>query len=214
MPDHSTSLAHQFDDVDQQHESASLGMWVFLATEVMFFGGMFLGYSVYRGAYHVAFKEASGHLDVLLGAINTAVLLCSSLTMALAVHAVQLGGRRTVALLLLATIALGGIFLGIKAVEYHHKYEEHLIPGRGFIFPAADANHAQLFFSFYFAMTGMHALHMIIGIGLMLVLILRTMRGRFSSKYHSPIEMTGLYWHFVDIVWVFLFPLLYLVDRS
>ena len=214
MPDHSISLEHQFDDVEQQHESAALGMWVFLATEVMFFGGMFLGYAVYRGAYHVAFKEASRHLDVLLGAINTGVLLCSSLTMALAVHAAQLGGRRTVALFLLATIVLGGVFLGIKAVEYHHKYEEHLIPGRNFKFSEPDANHAQLFFSFYFAMTGMHALHMVIGIGLMLVLILRTMRGRFSSEYHSPIEMTGLYWHFVDIVWVFLFPLLYLVDRS
>jgi cytochrome c oxidase subunit 3 len=213
-PDHSDALAHQFDDIEQQRDSASLGMWIFLATEIMFFGGMFLGYTVYRSLYHEAYKEASHHLDVVLGGINTAVLLCSSLTMALAVHAAQLGGRRTVALFLLATIILGGVFLGIKGIEYYHKYEENLIPGAHFKFSGADANQAQLFFSFYFVMTGMHALHMIVGIGLILVIILKTMKGRFSAEYFSPIEMTGLYWHFVDIVWVFLFPLLYLVDRT
>ena len=206
--------AHQFDDIEQQHESVSLGMWIFLATEVMFFGGMFLGYSVYRGTYHAAYAEASRHLDVLLGGVNTAVLLCSSLTMALAVHAAQLGSRKVVVLFLLATIALGLVFLGVKSFEYYHKYEEHLIPGSGFVFPGSNSNHAQLFFSFYFAMTGMHALHMIVGIAIMLAMIAWTSKGRFSSAYYFPIEMTGLYWHFVDIVWVFLFPLLYLVDRS
>ncbi len=214
MPNHSTALAHQFDDIEQQHESASLGMWIFLATEVMFFGGMFLGYSVYRGVYSVAYSQASRHLDVLLGAINTGVLLGSSLTMALAVHAAQLGGRRTVVVFLVATILLGSVFLGIKGFEYYHKYEEHLIPGRHFEFSGPNADHAQIFFSFYFVMTGMHALHMVVGIGVMLVMIMLTLRGRFSSEYYFPVEMTGLYWHFVDIVWVFLFPLLYLVDRS
>ena len=214
MRDHSTALAHQFDDIEQQHDSASLGMWIFLATEVMFFGGMFLGYSVYRSLYSVAYGEASRHLDIALGAINTAVLLCSSLTMALAVHAAQLGGRRVVALFLIATIVLGSVFLGIKGFEYYHKYEEHLIPGPDFHFEGPNAKHAQIFFSFYFVMTGMHALHMIIGIGIMLVMIRLTLKGRFSPEYHFPVEMTGLYWHFVDIVWVFLFPLLYLVDRS
>jgi cytochrome c oxidase subunit III len=214
LPNHSTALAHQFDDIEQQHESASLGMWIFLATEVMFFGGMFLGYAVYRGSYHAAYAQASRHLDVLLGGINTAVLLCSSLTMALAVHAAQLGGRRVVALFLLATIFLGCVFLGIKGFEYYHKYEEHLIPGRHFEFEGPNANHAQIFFSFYFVMTGMHALHMIIGIGIMLIMIMLTLKERFSAEYYFPIEMAGLYWHFVDIVWVFLFPLLYLVDRS
>jgi cytochrome c oxidase subunit III len=212
LPDH--SLAHQFDDIEQQHESASIGMWIFLSTEVMFFGGMFLGYAVYRSMYHTAYAEASRHLDVLLGGINTGVLLCSSLTMALAVHAAQLGGRRTVVIFILATIVLASVFLGIKTSEYYHKYEEHLIPGRHFEFSGPNANHAQMFFSFYFVMTGMHALHMVVGIGIMLVMIMLTMRGRFSTEYSSPIEMTGLYWHFVDIVWVFLFPLLYLVDRS
>ena len=214
MPEHSTALEHQFDDIEQQHESASLGMWIFLATEVMFFGGMFLGYAVYRGVYSTAYAEASRHLDVLMGGINTGVLLCSSLTMALGVRAAQLGGRRTVVLFLLATTLLGAVFLGIKGLEYYHKYEEHLIPGSHFEFAGPNASHAQVFFSFYFVMTGMHALHMIIGIGVMLTMILMTLRGRFSSEYYFPIEMTGLYWHFVDIVWVFLFPLLYLVDRS
>jgi cytochrome c oxidase subunit III len=214
LPDHSSALAHQFDDIEQQHESASIGMWIFLSTEVMFFGGMFLGYAVYRSMYHTAYADASRHLDVLLGGINTGILLCSSLTMALAVHAAQLGGRRTVVIFILATIVLASVFLGIKTSEYYHKYEEHLIPGRHFEFSGPNANHAQVFFSFYFVMTGMHALHMVVGIGIMLVMIMLILRGRFSSEYYSPIEMTGLYWHFVDIVWVFLFPLLYLVDRS
>ena len=214
MPEHSTAFEHQFDDIEQEHESASLGMWIFLATEVMFFGGMFLGYAVYRGAYSTAYAQASRHLDVLLGGINTGVLLSSSLTMALAVRAAQLGGRRIVVLFLLATIVLGLVFLGIKGFEYYHKYEEHLIPGSHFEFSGPNANHAQVFFSFYFVMTGMHALHMIVGIGVMLTMILMTLRRRFSSEYYFPIEMAGLYWHFVDIVWVFLFPLLYLVDRS
>jgi cytochrome c oxidase subunit III len=214
LPNHSTALAHQFDDIEQQHDSASLGMWIFLSTEIMFFGGMFLGYALYRGKYSPAYAQASRHLDVLLGGINTGVLLCSSLTMALAVHAAQLGGRRTVVLFLIATIVLGAVFLGIKAYEYYEKYEEHLIPGHGFQFEGPNATHAQLFFAFYFALTGMHALHMIIGIGMMLIMILLTMRKKFSAEYYFPIEMAGLYWHFVDIVWVFLFPLLYLVDRS
>jgi len=214
LPDHSTAIADQFDDIEQQHDSASLGMWIFLATEVMFFGGMFLGYSVYRGMYSKAYAEASRHLDVLLGGINTGVLLFSSLTMALGVRAAQLGGRRTVVLFLLATMALGSVFLGIKALEYYHKYEEHLIPGNHFEFSEPNKKHAQIFFSFYFVMTGMHALHMVIGIGIMLILITLTLKKRFSAEYYFPIEMAGLYWHFVDIVWVFLFPLLYLVDRS
>jgi cytochrome c oxidase subunit 3 len=214
LPNHSTALAHQFDDIEQQHDSVSLGMWIFLSTEIMFFGGMFLGYALYRAWYSPAYAAASRHLDIVLGGINTGVLLCSSLTMALAVHAAQLGARRTVVLFLIATILLGCVFLGIKGFEYYHKYEEHLIPGAHFQFEGANPKHAQLFFSFYFALTGMHALHMIIGIGLMLVMILLTLRGRFSPQYYFPIEMAGLYWHFVDIVWVFLFPLLYLVDRS
>jgi cytochrome c oxidase subunit III len=214
LRNHTATVLHQFDDSQQQHRSASIGMWIFLATEVLFFGGLFLGYTVYRDAYPAAWAEASRFLEVLLGGINTGVLLCSSLTMALAVRAAQLGGRRVVILFLIATMILGCVFLGIKSLEYYHKYEEHLIPGHDFGISGPNAKHAQLFFSFYFVMTGMHALHMIIGVGLMLTLVLKTWKGRFSAEYYSPIENTGLYWHFVDIIWVFLFPLLYLVDRS
>jgi len=188
-------------------------MWVFLVTEIMFFGGMFTAYVAYRAAYPGAFAAASSHLDLHLGGINTAVLIASSLTMALAVYGAQVGNRNMLIGFLVFTIVLGGVFLGIKAIEYHHKFEDHLVPGHSFSFPGSKPLNAQLFFSLYFAMTGMHALHMIIGIGLLTFLVVQASRGRFSPEYHSPVEMTGLYWHFVDIVWIFLFPLLYLIDR-
>ena len=189
-------------------------MWLFLGTEVMFFGGMFLGYCVYRLAYPASFAEASRQLDIVLGGINTAILLTSSLTMAMAVHSAQQGRTRRLVGFLILTTVLGMTFLGIKSFEYYQKFEEQFVPGRHFVFHSATPGHAELFFSFYFAMTGMHALHMIIGIVLMVVLMVRALRGRFSREYYAPVDMTGLYWHFVDIVWVFLFPLLYLVDRS
>jgi cytochrome c oxidase subunit III len=208
-----TVLAHQFDDTAQQHDASWTGMWVFLATEIMFFGGMFMGYILYRSDYSAAFANASNHLDVLLGGINTAVLICSSFTMALAVHGAQSGKRNAVVAFLLLTIILGSVFLGIKFTEYYFKFEEHLVPGSSFIYEGALAKPAEIFFSFYFVMTGMHALHMIIGIGLLTSLIIRSLRGLFSPSYYTPVELTGLYWHFVDIVWIFLFPLLYLVGR-
>jgi cytochrome c oxidase subunit 3 len=204
---------HHFEDVEQQHQASWLGMWVFLATEVMFFGGMFACYFVYRHWYPQAFASASNHLDVLLGGINTAVLICSSFTMALAVYSAETGRRKPLIAFLLLTIVLGLLFLGIKFYEYHTKFEEHLVPGSSFRFEAALARPAEIFFSFYFAITGMHAVHMIIGIGLLTVLIFKARRGRFSAAYYTPVELTGLYWHFVDIVWIFLFPLLYLLGR-
>jgi cytochrome c oxidase subunit III len=207
------TVAHQFEDYDQQRDSATLGMWIFLATEILFFGGMFLGYTVYRTMYHQVFGEASSRLSVVLGTTNTAVLLCSSLTMAMGVRATQLGNRKIAAWFLLATMALGACFLGIKFYEYYQKYEEHLIPGASFLWEGQDAKHAPLFFLFYFIMTGMHALHMIIGIVMLAILLLMTLRRKFNSVYYAPVELGGLYWHFVDIVWVFLFPLLYLVER-
>jgi cytochrome c oxidase subunit 3 len=228
-----THVAHHFDDAEQQYTAASLGMWLFLATEVLFFGGLFCGYAQYRYWYPAAFAAGSHRLDLWLGAINTAVLLTSSLTMALAVHAAQTDDRRGVAQFLALTIVLGSAFLGIKAYEYYHKFEEHLVPGRSFDFHAhhggtnesastdAAVNSAaaanmeeapvELFFSFYFGMTGLHALHMVIGIAILAVLLAGARRGAFSAAYFTPVEMTGLYWHFVDIVWVFLFPLLYLI---
>lgn len=208
------TIAHQFDDLDQQREASTLGMWIFLATEVLFFGGMLLCYSVYRMIYFPAFAEASGHLDVVLGSLNTAVLLCSSLTMAMGVHEAQAGNRKALVRFLGTTMFLGAIFLAIKFYEYYEKYREGLVPGAHFTWHGEDPGHASLFFIAYFIMTGMHAVHMIIGIGLMTVLVVLAKKGRFTPVYYTPVELGGLYWHFVDIVWVFLFPLLYLVHRS
>ena len=213
MSESHTALAHQFDDLAQQEDAANLGMWVFLITEIMFFGGLFVGYTVYRTAYPAAFAEGSHHLDIVLGCINTVVLISSSLTMALAVHAAQVGQRQLLTVFLLLTILLGLVFLGIKAVEYTHKFEDHLVPGPTFFFAGEHAKQVQIFYAFYFGMTGMHALHMVIGIGLLSVLVGLAWRGRFSSTYYTPVENIGLYWHFVDIVWIFLFPLLYLLGR-
>jgi cytochrome c oxidase subunit 3 len=213
MSDSTTVHLHHFDDAAQQHEASWLGMWVFLATEVMFFGGMFLGYTIYRASYPQAFASASNHLDIWLGSINTAVLICSSFTMALAVRNAQIGQNRPMIIFLILTMVLGLVFLGIKFSEYYVKFEEHFVPGLEFSFEGPFASAAEIFFSFYFAMTGMHALHMIIGFGLLTTLVVKAARGRFSSNYHTPVELVGLYWHFVDIVWIFLFPLLYLVGR-
>ncbi len=210
---HHPALAHQFDSLAQQKEAATLGMWVFLVTEVLFFGGLFATYTIYRAWYPEAFAAASHSLDVTLGTVNTVVLITSSLTMALAVHAAQLGQRKLVLLFLAATMILGAAFLGIKSVECYHKFTEHHVPGPGFQFEREHFRHAQLFFSLYFIMTGLHALHMVIGIGIMLVMFWLSWRGTITAEYYSPIEISGLYWHFVDIVWIFLFPLLYLLGR-
>jgi len=206
--------AHQFEDAEQQQDAATLGMWVFLTTEVLFFGALLLGYSVYRRAFPSTFGEASRHLDIVLGTVNTAVLLCSSLTMAFGVYQAQQGNNRALVRYLLLTMFLGSLFLGIKFYEYYEKYSEGLLPGSAFVWHGSDTAHASIFFLFYFILTGMHALHMIVGVCLLLVLAIRGRLGRFSASYYTPLEMGGLYWHFVDIVWVFLFPLLYLVDRS
>jgi cytochrome c oxidase subunit III len=217
LPDaihHPTALAHQFDDLGQQKEASTLGMWLFLATEVLFFGGLFLVYTVYRILYPMEFAASSRELVVWAGTINTFVLITSSLTMALAVHAAQRGERRTIVIFLIATMVLGGVFLGIKAFEYYKEWVEHHIPGSGFEFSnPAYASHAQIFFSLYFLMTGLHALHMIIGLGIMSVMLWWAWSGIVTAEYYSPIEISGLYWHFVDIVWIFLFPLLYLIGR-
>jgi cytochrome c oxidase subunit 3 len=204
---------HHFGDLDQQREAATLGMWVFLATEVLFFGGLFAAYLVYRIWYPQTFGEASRQLDLTLGAINTAILITSSLTMAMGVRAAALGRRAALMVFLVLTMVFGAAFLGIKGYEYHMKFVEHLIPGAGFRFEGPDPIHAQIFFSLYFAMTGLHAVHMIVGLGLMTVMLVMAWRGAFSREWHTPIDISGLYWHFVDIVWIFLFPLLYLVDR-
>jgi len=195
-------------------------MWVFLATEIMFFGGLFAGYAVYRSLYLPAFGAGSRLLDVRFGAANTAILIGSSFTMALAVHAAQTSRRKLLVTFLILTMLLGALFLGVKfTFEWPHDYTEHLIPGFGFgpqgellakLLPVGVPQ-VQLFFCFYFFMTGMHALHMIIGLGLLTVFVIQARHGKFSAQYYAPIENMGLYWHFVDIVWIFLFPLLYLI---
>jgi cytochrome c oxidase subunit 3 len=208
-------LAHHFDSLEQQHEAGVLGMWTFLATEILFFGGLFAAYTVYRSEYFTAFVAGSEHLDVTLGTINTLVLIGSSLTMALAVHAAQTG-KKSLATFLGATIALGAVFLGIKAVEWHHDYVEGMIPGIAWQPERWQAEgiaprEVQLFFLLYFCMTGLHALHMLVGFGVLGFMLFGARRGWFTPAYYSPVEIAGLYWHFVDIVWIFLFPLLYLI---
>jgi len=235
-------LYGHFQTLEQQKDSATLGMWIFLVTEVLFFGGLFLAYTINRSAFSNAFGIGSNTLDIALGAGNTVVLIMSSLTMAMAVWSAQVGKKKWVSVFLIATLVLGTVFLGVKAIEYKQKYDHHLIPGSGFdmryrsTHPTSaddpkemalekeevekafekdpDINaHSQLYFSLYFGMTGLHALHMIIGAGLLVWLIKGSFAGRFTPQYNTPVEVVGLYWHFVDIVWIYLFPLLYLIDR-
>ena len=206
-------LAEQFDDLDQQREAATLGMWIFLATEVLFFGGLFLAYTVYRYLYPEAFAAASRHTEVVLGGINTAILLLSSTLMALAVRASQLERRKQLVALLLGVAALGLLFMTVKGFEYYKDYSEHLFPGPAFQWRAANSQAAELFFWLYYAMTGLHAIHVTVGICVMLTLTLLAQRGYFENGNYMPVEIAGLYWHFVDIVWVFLFPLLYLAGH-
>ncbi len=211
---HVSALAHQFDTLEQQKESATLGMWLFLAQEILFFGGLFMAYLLYRFRDPVAFAAGSHELDITLGLVNTVVLIASSLTMALAVRSAQLSRTRQLVQWLGATGLLGLVFLVIKYFEYSAKWHHRLVPGPYFEFPeAAIGDRAEMFFSLYFAMTGMHALHMVVGIALLAWLLVPAARGKFHADYYNPVECFGLYWHFVDIVWIFLFPLLYLIGR-
>ena len=249
---HHSALQHHFDTMAQQKEAAVVGMWVFLVTEILFFGGLFAAYMVYRIWYFDAFAEASRSLSLFWGGLNTAVLIGSSLTMAMAVRSAQTNKRTATVNWLVLTMILGAVFLGVKVIEYADKFEHHHVPGYNFQWasheaPAAGApstllgagEHApategaaaaeghrelslnadqlqlttQIYFSLYFTMTGLHALHMIVGIGIMLVITWMAWKGKFDDQYYTPVEMAGLYWHFVDIVWIFLFPLLYLVER-
>ena len=217
------AFAHHFESLEVQKDASTLGMWAFLAQEILFFGAFFLVYTLHRNLYYAVFERCSHHLDWKLGAVNTLVLIASSLTMAMAVHAAAAGQKNATAAWLLATILLGSVFLGVKVVEYHGKWEAGLVPGlqwgdaekieEELHLKGADADHAQLYFSLYFGMTGLHALHMIVGIPILGWLALRARRGEFDPRYSTPVELTGLYWHFVDIVWIFLFPLLYLIGH-
>jgi cytochrome c oxidase subunit 3 len=237
-------LYGQFKTLEQQKDSANLGMWIFLVTEVMFFGGIMLVYTLNRHVYFPAFAMGSNTLSLELGGTNTIVLLASSFTMAMAVWSAQVGKKQLISLFLVLTILLGFVFFGIKYVEYAQKFHHHLVPGKSFdIFYCSnnpdkcsdisaeemetergllkkwsdvdpDLNsHAQLYYSAYFGMTGLHALHMIIGAGLLFWLLTNSLTGMYTAQWNTPVDTVGLYWHFVDIVWIYLFPLLYLIDR-
>ena len=238
------ALYGQFKTLEQQKDTASLGMWIFLVTEVMFFGGIMLAYTVNRHTYFPAFAMGSNTLSIQLGGFNTVVLLASSFTMAMAVWSAQTGKKQLISIFLTLTILLGFVFFGVKYIEYSQKFHHHLVPGRNFDITfcvnnpdkcedisakemdvereeiakalAADPNlnaHAQLYYSAYFGMTGLHALHMVIGAGLLMWLLRGSLAGRFTPEWNTPVDIVGLYWHFVDIVWIYLFPLLYLIDR-
>ena len=209
---HHPKLQHHFDDMAQQAEASTLGMWVFLVTEIMFFGGLFMAYLVYRTQSPTGFAEASHHLNVTWGAVNTVVLIVSSLTMALAVRSAQTSApAKTQVAWIVLTMLLGSAFLGVKAIEYSDKFAHHLVPGPNFQWTGHYPKAAEMFYSLYFCMTGLHALHMIIGLGIMTWLAITAWRKSYDANYYTPVEVAGLYWHFVDIVWIFLFPLLYLI---
>ena len=208
------AIAPQFDDAEQQRSASNLGIWIFLATEVLFFGVLFAAYAITRVRYPEAFAAGSRLTNITLASINTAVLLTSSLTMALGVHAAKEGARRALVAWLCLTVALGVGFLAIKAVEYRFDYLEHLVPSLDFVYPAPQAEQVELFFYLYFFITGVHALHVLIGIGCIAVIAVMASRGAFNPSYFTPIDVTGLYWHLVDIIWLFVFPILYLVSRS
>jgi cytochrome c oxidase subunit III len=207
-------LGEHYTTLEQQHTASELGMWIFLATELMLFGGLFTGYTVYRTLYSAAFAEGSRHLDLVYAGVNTVVLITSSLTMSLAVRAAQLGERRPLVRSLVGTAVLGIVFIAIKALEYQKHFSEGMVPGLAWSFDGPQANQVQLFFFAYFAMTGLHTLHLALGIAIVLAMALLAARGAFIAERHTPVEMLGLYWHFVDVIWIFLLPLLYLFGLS
>ncbi len=203
-------LREQFASPEQQRETTAVGMWIFLMTEVMLFGGLFVAYTVYQLSHPQAFDIGSSEMESTIGAINTAVLICSSLTMALAVYSAEVGNRKMTMLLLVLTMLIGAAFLALKFTEYYDHWLDHKVPGFWFVQDGPQAPEVQMFFVFYFIMTGLHALHMTIGLGVLSVLVFRSFLGSFTAEYHTPIDMGGLYWHFIDVVWVFLYAIFYI----
>lgn len=218
MANHSTSTAHpshlqhHFVDSEQQFDAAKFGMWIFLVTEVLFFGGLFAAYIVYRAWYPELFTLASEELNTLWGGVNTLVLIGSSLTVAMAIKSAQLNQKKAIVINLGITIALACVFMVIKYFEYTHKFDIGIFPGEFYAYDGVDHAKANIFFSLYYMMTGLHGIHVLVGIGLMTWLVIKANKGAFDSEYYTPVEITGLYWHLVDIIWIFLFPLFYLID--
>jgi cytochrome c oxidase subunit 3 len=205
------SLAHHFKDLGQQFDAAKLGVWLFLCTEILMFGGLFVGYIIFHGLYPEMFAEGAKYLDWRLGAINTVVLLASSFTMALGIHYAQTNQRSKSYWALGITVVCGLIFMVIKYFEYTHKIHLGLMPGKFFSFEGAEHANLALYFSFYFLMTGLHGSHVLVGLGLIIWVMIRTKKGEFDSEFYTPVEGVGLFWHLVDLIWIYLFPLLYLV---
>lgn len=204
--------AHHFNSAEHEHESGKEGVWLFLTSEILMFGALFVGYIIFNTLYPEVFTEGATHLDWHLGALNTVVLLTSSLTMVLAIHYLQIDKPNIAVRHLLITALCGFIFMGVKYIEYSHKIHEGLLPGEWFHGDNHGIKNLGLYFSFYFMMTGLHGIHVVAGSLLMLWLAFRTNRGDFSSHYYITVEGVGLFWHLVDLIWIFLFPLLYLVE--
>jgi cytochrome c oxidase subunit 3 len=204
-------VAHHFDSADTQFDAGKMGVWLFLVTEILLFGGLFCAFAIFRSWYYPAFVEAHHHLDKVMGGINTVVLITSSLTMALAVRAAQTNKKGLTVGLLLVTLLCAGMFLVIKYFEYSHKFHDGLLPGKFFTYANAVEPNQGIFFAVYFMMTGIHGFHVVIGMGLITWILIKAQKGEFSSRYYAPVEGVGLYWHLVDLVWIYLFPLLYLI---
>ncbi len=210
-PAPSPFLQHHFTEMEQQADASKLGMWLFLVTEILLFGGLFVGYGILSAKHHAAFRAAHEHLDLRLGLLNTVVLLASSFTMVMAVLSARHNRRKALIVFLCATLALAGVFLVVKYFEYSHKFHEGLLPGKYYAHAGDEVPGQFLFFSFYFMMTGLHGLHILAGMAVMAWVLKRSIAGHFSSAYYAPVDLTGLYWHLVDLIWIYLFPLLYLV---
>lgn len=210
-PHSHSSLAHHFKNLEQQFDAAKLGVWLFLCTEILMFGGLFVGYLIFHGIYPEMFAEGASHLDWRLGALNTVVLLFSSYTMATGIHYAQTNQRKKSMMALGVTVLCGLIFMAVKYFEYTHKFHLGLEPGKFFSFEGAQHSNLALYFSFYFLMTGLHGSHVLVGLGLIIWVMIRTAKGEFDSEFYTPVEGVGLFWHLVDLIWIYLFPLLYLV---
>ncbi|OGC00952.1 cytochrome C oxidase subunit III [candidate division KSB1 bacterium RBG_16_48_16] len=208
---HPAYLAHHFSDMEQQKASAKLGMWIFLLTEILLFGGLFCAYAVFRSWNPQMFLNAHKHLNVILGTVNTAVLISSSLTMALAIRSLQVDKKRPAIIFLLLTLAFAATFLVIKYFEYAHKIHLGQLPGKFYTYTGIEGTNPHIFFSIYFAMTGLHGLHILVGMIVISWVLVNTVKDKYSSEYYTPVENAGLYWHLVDLIWIYLFPLLYLI---
>jgi cytochrome c oxidase subunit 3 len=207
----SSHVAHHFADLETQSHAARLGMWLFLATEILLFAGLFTAYALYRMLYPSAFSGASRLIETSMGALNTVVLITSSLTVALAFHFSKQSRGKLAAALLGLTLLLAGVFLVVKYFEYSHHFHEGHLPGRYYRYPGLTVPGASMFFTMYFLMTGLHGIHVLAGMGVLAWLAVGSWRGAYGGAYTSPIEVGGMYWHLVDLVWIFLFPLLYLI---